>query len=650
MTFGIEKCATMVIKPMNFQSPPNYSDPIFYLGMNVIPKVSIRISLLSFTRFFSNKLIPIAYKKKVLQSLVFSKVIYYSPLLDSNKSRTARIQTLINTGLFWCIGSFSKNGKTSSENNDYIRYNSTMSTYALSRDLSIPPIAGVCAALQIKSFAKWSKSNCIIKDLIKSIPKMPYYSWTKESRTLYKKIKKYKCEKYDDILERYWKSVAKFQGIKGQNYDCNKFSNNKAIIMLSLKYPQFNLGFSWIIRLRCGYKYSTTIAIRMGRVSEDCPKWNSLNFIDDLYVLFLRKIRVFNPLSSYDSISDFEDYINHYIYLFLLGGTLVLNELHFDSGEQRQLNELLFKGSSESPVPKIVGLAEFLTRAMPIISSSFELLFDRYCKIPNLSKSVDVVLIRHNDNTGSSSISMKDESRPSNSINDEPGESLVDTTLSIIKMLLLEHKSKYDFDICIGNGSQDVLFKAFIMLHNKGDSTLIEKPVYTDIETYGNDIIPETFEESFENWDELSQNQSIPTGCQCFIGKKEERIPSYFSIDVDGCILRFDSFSKILSSGIRIGWVSGPKPLVNCVVLHYQAANLHVSAVLYKQKCNILIKSAKKFLYGLAEWNTPFTAIEKKALMVPGFEFFPNSEVTSYEEIDEVLKRLASLLNDAIAA
>ena len=51
-----------------------------------------------------------------------------------------------------------------------------MSTYALSRNLSIPPIAGICTALQIKSFTKWSKSNCIIKDLIKSIPKMPYYS------------------------------------------------------------------------------------------------------------------------------------------------------------------------------------------------------------------------------------------------------------------------------------------------------------------------------------------------------------------------------------------------------------------------------------------------------------------------------------------
>ena len=102
-------------------------------------------------------------------------------------------------------------------------------------------------------------------------------------------------------------------------------------------------------------------------------RWNSFNFIDDLYVLFIRKIRAFNPLSSYDSISDFEEYINHYIYLLFLGGT----------------------------------------------------------------KSVDVVLIRHNDNTGSSSIFTKGESRPNSSINDKSGESLVDTTLSILKMLLL---------------------------------------------------------------------------------------------------------------------------------------------------------------------------------------------------------------------
>ncbi|KAG4100717.1 hypothetical protein H8356DRAFT_1658397 [Neocallimastix lanati (nom. inval.)] len=42
--------------------------------------------------------------------------------------------------------------------------------------------------------------------------------------------------------------------------------------MLSLKYPQFNLGFSWIIRLRCGYKYNTTIAIRMGEFQKIVPR------------------------------------------------------------------------------------------------------------------------------------------------------------------------------------------------------------------------------------------------------------------------------------------------------------------------------------------------------------------------------------------
>jgi len=38
------KLIQMVIKPMNFQSPPNYSDPTFYLLMNAIPKVSSYIN------------------------------------------------------------------------------------------------------------------------------------------------------------------------------------------------------------------------------------------------------------------------------------------------------------------------------------------------------------------------------------------------------------------------------------------------------------------------------------------------------------------------------------------------------------------------------------------------------------------------------
>lgn len=39
-------------------------------------------------------------------------------------------------------------------------------------------------------------------------------------------------------------------------------------------------------------------------------------------------------------------------------------------------------------------------------------------------------------------------------------------------------------------------------------------------------------------------------------------------MDVDGRVLRLDSMSKILSSGMRIGWVTGPPALVNRIDVH----------------------------------------------------------------------------------
>ena len=40
MIFGTKKCATLVVKPINFVPTSSYSDPEFYLGMYSIPKVS----------------------------------------------------------------------------------------------------------------------------------------------------------------------------------------------------------------------------------------------------------------------------------------------------------------------------------------------------------------------------------------------------------------------------------------------------------------------------------------------------------------------------------------------------------------------------------------------------------------------------------
>jgi DNA-binding transcriptional MocR family regulator len=39
-------------------------------------------------------------------------------------------------------------------------------------------------------------------------------------------------------------------------------------------------------------------------------------------------------------------------------------------------------------------------------------------------------------------------------------------------------------------------------------------------------------------------------------------------MDVDGRVLRFDSLSKILSSGLRIGVATGPQVLIDQINLH----------------------------------------------------------------------------------
>lgn len=54
----------------------------------------------------------------------------------------------------------------------------------------------------------------------------------------------------------------------------------------------------------------------------------------------------------------------------------------------------------------------------------------------------------------------------------------------------------------------------------------------------------------------------------------QPRIASYFMLEAQtgdrtvGRVLRFDSFSKILSSGIRTGFVTGPAPLLDAIDRH----------------------------------------------------------------------------------
>ncbi|KAJ7786883.1 pyridoxal phosphate-dependent transferase [Mycena olivaceomarginata] len=67
-----------------------------------------------------------------------------------------------------------------------------------------------------------------------------------------------------------------------------------------------------------------------------------------------------------------------------------------------------------------------------------------------------------------------------------------------------------------------------------------------------------------------------------------DRVPSYFALEHSdascighpvGRILRFDSISKIVSAGIRIGFASGPTPLLRAIDLHTASVNLQPASL-----------------------------------------------------------------------
>ncbi|KAF8340328.1 pyridoxal phosphate-dependent transferase [Cantharellus anzutake] len=190
--------------------------------------------------------------------------------------------------------------------------------------------------------------------------------------------------------------------------------------------------------------------------------------------------------------------------------------------------------------------------------------------------------------------------------------------------------------LSIGAGSQDLLYKAFLALTNPGDSVLIEAPVYAgvipllisakanliEIATDHNGIEASSLRSILEAWPPNKPLPkylyTVPYGCNpsgataslerrrqvLTLARKYKflileddpyywmyygdapRSPSYFKLEAQepseegtGLVLRFDSFSKILSSGLRIGFASGPAPLLGVMNSHTASANLQPSSL-----------------------------------------------------------------------
>ena len=118
------------------------------------------------------------------------------------------------------------------------------------------------------------------------------------------------------------------------------------------------MGFFWISRIRCGFKFGISISIKRKIVSEDCPKcfpccgvsvpsfshWifackelenyrnDSLPFLDDFFLKFALIIEQKSLDVSFDSEKDYDNNIYYFILSALLGGAfnifkIIISEL-----------------------------------------------------------------------------------------------------------------------------------------------------------------------------------------------------------------------------------------------------------------------------------------------------------------------------------
>lgn len=179
-----------------------------------------------------------------------------------------------------------------------------------------------------------------------------------------------------------------------------------------------------------------------------------------------------------------------------------------------------------------------------------------------------------------------------------------------------------------------------------------------------------------------------------------EDIPTLKSLDTDGLVIYCSSLSKILSAGMRIGFVIAPSEVASKLVVAKQAEDVHTNLFfqmlchrymttydldahitkineLYRRKCKLMLDCIDKYVPadkvtftrpegGLFIWGTVKNcsdasfvvkkAIEKKVAVVPGTAFNCDTEAPSPsfrlnystpsdEQIIEGVKRLGEVFN-----
>ena len=129
-----------------------------------------------------------------------------------------------------------------------------------------------CVLSQVKCFDKWKDSNYIISYLVNNIPKTRKYTWTKESRTLKRKLEK-RGNNNNKIKNFYWKRDIKINSIKVEFYDKNKFEETSKFLKLCYEYSDLSYGFYWLLRARSGYRLDARIAKVAKIMDQMCPNF-----------------------------------------------------------------------------------------------------------------------------------------------------------------------------------------------------------------------------------------------------------------------------------------------------------------------------------------------------------------------------------------
>ena len=463
-------------KPLTDHDP----DPTFYLGTEPLPQTpsytylgvpfdenlsldpilsnlnqQLEGTLRSLDPFLINKSVPLVLKKLVLDAFVLSHVQYIAPLLGFDPIRSSRAQSIINKSLYRCLGiqldldPSSINTSTS---------NSNMNLYSLWQEFRMNSLSAICALAQRHSFKKWMSSSCVIGSLVHHVPNMSnmsnrttLHSWSQESQVLDQQLQTMKTpqaiKEYYDLLDhtprplndktldrtidstsartmdRSMNKITARAPAKANMYLKYQYGFFKTIQEISLRYPEYQLGFYWISRIRCGFKLDTRVAIERRMVSNQCPTtcpccgegsqsfthWilrckvfkearaQHLPFLDELYAWLTRIINQTSLEVTRESESDYEDNINYLLLNVLLGGHAVYRLLHVNSTDRKHILDGLFNKSSMGTDPYFVGLAAYLTSTITRITRSFALLFEWYGKSAAVAGCVDVETIRPNE-------------------------------------------------------------------------------------------------------------------------------------------------------------------------------------------------------------------------------------------------------------